>query len=74
MGIKTKFYIYLIVTIVLSPLLLLELSAIYSQPNAVDILLTILILLVFGVSYLSSDIYMGLILIDSYKMGLYTPF
>ncbi len=53
MGIKTKFYIYLIVTIVLSPLLLLELSAIYSQPNAVDILLTILILLVFLGLYLS---------------------
>jgi len=39
MNIKTKFYIYLLTTIVLSPLLVVELMLVYEARNTVDILL-----------------------------------
>jgi len=47
MNIKTKFYIYLLTTIVLSPLLVVELMLVYETRNTVDILLVTIILLVY---------------------------
>ncbi len=53
MGIKTKFYLYLLVTISLSPLLVREVIAVYQTPNSIDIALTLLILLVYLGLYLA---------------------
>lgn len=47
MNIKTKFYIYLLTTIVLSPLLVVELMLVYEARNTIDILLVTIILLVY---------------------------
>ncbi|WP_190600355.1 histidine kinase [Candidatus Vesicomyidisocius sp. SY067_SCS001] len=53
MNIKTKFYIYFLVTILLSPLLMYEAMLSYTMTSVVDILLVILILLVYLGLYLS---------------------
>ena len=53
MSIKAKFYTYLVITIVLSPLLFSTLAGVYQEPNAPDVLLSILILLIFLSLYLS---------------------
>ncbi len=53
MGIKTKFYLYLLVTIALSPLFVSEAVLIYQSPNIVDVALALLILLVYLGLYLA---------------------
>ncbi len=53
MGIKTKFYLYLLVTIALSPLLVSELMLVYQSPNGLDATLILLILLVYVGLYLA---------------------
>ncbi len=53
MSIKTKFYFYLLVTIVLSPLLVNEIILTYRSPNVVDALLVLVILLVYLGLYLA---------------------
>ena len=53
MGIKAKFYIYFLVTILLSPLLLLEVVLAFSNGNLVDIFLVIVILLIYLGLYLA---------------------
>ncbi len=53
MGIKLKFYIYLLVTIALSPLLVIEIINVYHLPNVVDISLVIIILLVYLALYIA---------------------
>ena len=53
MNIKSKFYLYLLVTISLSPLLVHKLMLVYQAPNTVDMLLVLLILLVYLGLYLS---------------------
>ena len=53
MNIKTKFYLYLLVTIALSPLLSHELLMVYQTPNFVDMAFALLILLVYLGLYLS---------------------
>ncbi len=53
MGIKTKFYLYLLVTIALSPLLVSKLMLVYQSPNGLDAALILLILLVYVGLYLA---------------------
>ncbi len=53
MGIKTKFYLYLLVTIALSPILASEMVLAYQSPNALDITLVLLILSVYLGLYLA---------------------
>ncbi len=53
MSIKAKFYIYFLVTILLSPLLLLEVVLAFSNGNLVDIILVIIILLIYLGLYLA---------------------
>ncbi len=53
MGIKTKFYLYLLVTIALSPILASEMVLAYQSPNALDIILVLLILSVYLGLYLA---------------------
>jgi len=53
MGIKTKFYLYLLVTIALSPLLVSEVVLVYQSPNVSDVALVVLILLVYLGLYLA---------------------
>lgn len=53
MGIKTKFYLYLLVTIALSPILASEMVLVYQSPNALDIILVLLILSVYLGLYLA---------------------
>jgi two-component system nitrate/nitrite sensor histidine kinase NarX len=47
MNIKYRFYFYFILTILLSPILVAEIYAVYSTQNTLDILLTILIMLIY---------------------------
>lgn len=47
MNIKTKFYLYLLVTMALSPLLVNEVVAFYQSPNALDLSVLMLILLIY---------------------------
>ncbi len=47
MGIKTKFYLYLLTTIILSPFLFRELVSVYQSPNMIGAVFVILILLVY---------------------------
>lgn len=47
MGIKTKFYLYLLTTIILSPFLFHELVSVYQSPNMIGAVFVILILLVY---------------------------
>jgi len=53
MGIKIKFYLYLLVTIALSPLLVAEVISVYQTPNIVDSMLVALILLAYLGLYLA---------------------
>lgn len=53
MGIKTKFYLYLFTTIILSPLLFREVVSAYQSPNIINTALVLLILLVYLGLYLS---------------------
>jgi len=53
MGIKAKFYFYLLITIVLSPLLVSEMVLVYQSPNVLDVALVVLVLLVYSGLYLS---------------------
>jgi two-component system nitrate/nitrite sensor histidine kinase NarX len=53
MNIKTKFYLYFLITIILSPLLLYELVMVFQVFNEVDMAFVLLILLVYLGLYLS---------------------
>ncbi|SMN13775.1 Nitrate/nitrite sensor protein [Bathymodiolus heckerae thiotrophic gill symbiont] len=53
MKIKTKFYFYFLIMVVLSPLLWRELVLVYQSPDITDIALVLLILLVYLGLYLS---------------------
>ncbi len=53
MSVKTKFYLYLVITIAFSPVLFLELLSFYHAPNAADAMLSVLIVLIFLGLYLS---------------------
>ncbi len=53
MNIKIKFYLYFVVTALLSPILVAEIGLAYDTYNAVDILLIVLILLIYFGLYLS---------------------
>ncbi len=53
MSIKVKFYLYFIVTALLSPVLVVEVSLAYSHQNVIDIFLVILIVLIYLGLYLS---------------------
>ncbi len=53
MNIKAKFYLYLLVTMILSPLLVNEVIGLYQSPNALDLVLTLLILLIYLGLYLA---------------------
>lgn len=53
MNIKVKFYFYLLVTVVLSPLLLYETVKLYQSPSDIDIVFVLLILLIYLGLYLS---------------------
>ena len=53
MSVKTKFYLYLAITVAFSPVLFLELLSFYRTPNAADAMLSVLIVLIFLGLYLS---------------------
>jgi two-component system nitrate/nitrite sensor histidine kinase NarX len=53
MNTKTKFYLYFLITIILSPLLLYELVMVFQLFNEVDMAFVLLILLVYLGLYLS---------------------
>jgi two-component system nitrate/nitrite sensor histidine kinase NarX len=53
MGIKAKFYLYLLATIALSPLLWHVMLSVYQSSNVVDIGFALLILLIYLGLYLS---------------------
>ncbi len=53
MGIKAKFYLYLLATIGLSPFLWHAILSVYRSPNAIDIIFALLILLIYLGLYLS---------------------
>ncbi len=53
MGIKAKFYFYLLVTIALSPLLVSEVVFVYQSPNVSGVALVVLVLLVYLSLYLA---------------------
>ena len=53
MKIQYKFYLYFVVTVLLSPVLFTEISLVYSAGHIIDILLVSLILLVYFGLYLS---------------------
>lgn len=53
MGIKTKFYLYLLTTIILSLLLFREALLVYQSPNLIDATFVVLILLVYFGLYFS---------------------
>lgn len=53
MHIRAKFYLYLLTTIVLSPLLWHTILSVYQSPNIIDIVFTLFILLIYSALYLS---------------------
>jgi two-component system nitrate/nitrite sensor histidine kinase NarX len=53
MGIKAKFYFYLLVTIALSPILVSEVVFVYQSPNVSGVALVVLVLLVYLSLYLA---------------------
>ncbi|WXU00484.1 MAG: hypothetical protein Ctma_1205 [Catillopecten margaritatus gill symbiont] len=53
MNIKTKFYLYFLAVLILSPLLWREVIAVYQMPNIVDIVFVLLILLAYSGLYFS---------------------
>ena len=53
MKIQYKFYLYFIVTVLLSPFLFTEISLVYKTQNIIDALLVVLILLIYFGLYLS---------------------
>ena len=53
MKIQHKFYLYFLVTVLLSPFLFTEISLVYKTQNIIDVLLVVLILLIYFGLYLS---------------------